>query len=258
VSNELTIPIGKMDWVWARLDRVLASPGGALPPLVLMVHGFPGDSRSYGDIFGGLSEILTEDGFHTLRFDMRGCGQSDKGARFFTVKTAHEDCLCAVRWAIKQGYEEFIIIAEGYGATIALTALIDTVRPRVKGVAFLWPILERRGSWLSTLVPLGEAAEERGEKSVLVENVDIGLEFIRELRDYNLIPLLKRLEMRTQIYHGTVDDKSDMDAIRTLLGRVKPKGPVEIVGYEGGGHGLKEPEHRQVLIRQITDFIRKL
>lgn len=258
MSDSLTIPIGKQDWVWARLDRVLVAPTGALPPLVLMIHGFPGDSRSYGDIFETLSENLTEHGLHTLRFDMRGCGQSDHGARFFTVKTGHEDCLCAIRWAIKQGYEEFVIIAEGFGATLALTALIDTVRPRVKGVVFLWPILERRGSWFSPLVAKAEAAEMEGKNFIAADGMEIGLEFLHELRDYNLIPLLKRLEMRTQIHHGTADNKSAMDAIRTLLGRVAPKGPVEIVGYEGGGHGLKEPQHRQILIAQIAQFIKNL
>lgn len=255
-SEDFTIPIGKYDWIWATHDRGTAAPDPKkpLPTLAIMIHGFPGDSLSYGNVFGEISDTLIKDGFHTLRFDMRGCGQSDKAAKFFTLKTAHEDCLVAIRWAIKLGYKKLVLVSEGFGAVVALTALIDTIRPSVAGMIFLWPILERRQSWLSTLIPLGDAAEQRGEKSIRLENAHVGLTFIHELRDYNLLPLLSRMAMPVQIHHGTADTHAPIGALKALLATTKT-GKLDLLPYNGGDHGLKTNDHRRALLSQTRVFM---
>lgn len=258
-SEDFTIPIGKYDWIWATYDRGPKAPDPAkpLPTLAIMIHGFPGDSLSYGNVFGDLSDTLVKDGFHTLRFDMRGCGQSDKAAKFFTLKTAHEDCLVAIRWAVKLGYKKLVLVSEGFGAVIALTALIDTIRPSVAGMIFLWPILERRQSWLSTLIPLADTAELRGENHIALDNANIGLSFVRELRDYNLMPLLSRLTMPLQIHHGTADTRASLGALKALLATTKT-GKLDLIPHNGGDHGLKTNDHRRALLAQARVFMQSL
>ena len=217
MAEGFTIPIGKTDWIWATHDRPDSGvPAGRKnpPAIVIMIHGFPGNSASFGNVFGSLSDTLIRDGFHTLRFDMRGCGNSDRGAKFFSLKTAHEDALVAIRWAIKQGYTDIVLAAEGFGATIALTALIDTVRPSVRGLLFLWPLLERRQSWLSNLIPLGEKAENAGLDHIELAGTAISLGFIHEIRDYNLLPLMRRMTMPVAIHHCTSDPHDPMGALK--------------------------------------------
>ena len=87
-AEEITIPCGKYDWLWAQHAR-----GNNKDLLVIMIHGFPGDSKSYANVFGDLSDTLEKIGLDSVRFDMRGCGQSDKGATFFSIRTAAEDSI---------------------------------------------------------------------------------------------------------------------------------------------------------------------
>lgn len=259
MAEDFTIPIGKFDWVWAVHDRPAGPENGKapLPALVVMVHGFPGDSQSYGNIFGQLSDVFVRDGFHTLRFDMRGCGRSHKGAKFYTLRAAHEDTLAVLRWAVKQGYTKIVMAAEGYGATVALTALIDTIRPSVRGLLLLWPLLERRQSWLSGLIAPAEEAEKAGHDYIEIGQTKIGLNFIREVRDYNLLPLMRRMSMPIQIHHGTADNHAPLPALRAVLGAAGIN-HAEIIPYEGGHHGLKTDDFARAIIAQSRVFMQSV
>lgn len=254
--DDFTITIGKHEWIHARHDRRAPVRGRDLPALAVMIHGFPGDSRSYGDIFGGFADTLAHDGFHSLRFDCRGCGDSyGHGSRFFTLKSAYEDTLATLNWARRTGYKRFILIAEGFGATVALTALTDLLRPQVAGMVLLWPVLDRRGSWLSSLVPIGEAAQAKGHDFITVDGTDIGLNFIHEIRDYNLLPLLRRMTMPVTIHHGSADSRAPLDHLRTVLHLAAPKGPIDITVYEGGDHGLKTGDQHRAILTQSRAFL---
>jgi len=255
-SEDLTIPVGKYDFVWATHDRHIPKPNDDAP-LVVMIHGFPGDSKSYGNVFEELSLRFVRGGSHTLRFDLRGCGQSNKGARSFTLKSAHEDCMAVFRWAEKLGYKKFYIVAEGLGASIAVTALTDAIRPKIRGMVFLWPILDQKRSWLADFLPAAAAAEKNGKDRVVADNTDIGLAFLHEVATYNLIPLLSRVTMPVMIHHGLKDRKAppvQMDVLMQGAGTDM----LEFVTYDGGEHGLKDPVQRQRLLEETRDFLKKI
>lgn len=255
-SEDLTIPVGKYDFIWATHDRHIPKPDDDAP-LAIMIHGFPGDSKSYGNVFEELSQRFVKGGCHTLRFDIRGCGQSNKAARFFTLKSAHEDCLAVFRWAEKLGYKKFYIIAEGLGASIAVTALTDTVRPLVRGLVLLWPILDQKRCWLADLLPAAAEIEREGQDHMTVENTQLGLAFLREIATYNLIPLLSRITMPVMIHHGLNDRKAppaQMDVLIQGAGTDR----LEFVTYDGGEHGLKDPLQRQRLLQETRNFLKKI
>lgn len=256
-AEDLTIPVGKYDFVWATHDRAAQRPGMQEPPLVVMIHGFPGDSRSYGNVLGDLSAHIVKGGFHTLRFDLRGCGQSNKAAQFFTLKSAHEDCMSVLRWAEKLGYKKFYLIAEGLGATIAVTALTDAFRSMIAGMVFLWPILDMKQSWLATFPAMAAEAQKAGLDHIVLDNANVGFDFSREIETYNLTPLLGRITMPVMIHHGLEDEKAppiQMDILRREAGTDR----LEFVTYSGGGHGLKNAAFRDQLLRETRDFLKKI
>jgi pimeloyl-ACP methyl ester carboxylesterase len=236
-AEEITIPCGKHDWLWATHDCGATES----KTLVLMIHGFPGDSRSYADVFDDVSTALVHDGFHTLRFDMRGCGQSDKGSKFFTLRGAYEDCTNVIQWAGRLGYKRFLLVTEGLGAVVALTVLTDAIRPKMDGAVLLWPILDPKTS---------------GLMKVIANHPKFNENLIREINEYNFIPLLARITMPSLILRGTADDMAPASQVQALKTH-NPASPVDILVFEKGGHGLKDAGDRTVMLTQIRRFFKK-
>jgi len=256
-AENLTIPVGKYDFIWAVHAHGPVKAAQDSPPLVIMVHGFPGDSRSYGNVFEDLSAGFIKSGLHTLRFDMRGCGESNKAAQFFSLRSAHEDCMAVLRWAKKTGYSRFYIVAEGLGAIVALTALTDGIRPQVAGLALLWPILDPQRSWFASLQPQIEAATQSGTDHITVGDTKIGLFLLNELHGYHLAPLIRRITMPTFVQHGTDDSKAPVGQL-DLLAKHAATQRLEIVTFAGGEHGLKKPHEREQLLRETRAFFKKI
>lgn len=254
-AEELTIPVGKYDFIWAAHDRSTPKQDDN-PPLVIMIHGFPGDSKSYGNVFDELSQRFVKDGAHSLRFDMRGCGKSNKGAQFFTLASAHDDCMAVFRWAEKIGYKKIYIVAEGLGAAVALTTLTGVVRPLVRRMIFLWPIFDPKKSWLMDVLPLAKEAEKKGHDHIVFDNTHIGLEFLREMSSYDLIPLLGRIQVPVQVHHGLDDKKAPPVQMDVLKAGASSK-ELEFITYDKGTHGLKDPQQRQTLLAETRNFVRK-
>jgi pimeloyl-ACP methyl ester carboxylesterase len=249
-AEEITIPCGKYDWLWAWHDRVAVNNKEGRgekdkdsDKLAIMVHGFPGDHKSYGDVFSDLSAAFTSKGFHTLRFDMRGCGRSDKGSTFFSYRTAAEDCVNVLQWTEKLGYKKLYLIAEGLGAPIALTILGDRIRPKIAGVVFLWPIL---------------AAQNSGLKKMVTDQPELFSEtFIDEIDAYNFTPLMQRLTMPTMVICGSADTMAPPATQAEILKSHMTENNLEILTFEGGTHGLKTAVERDFLMKQINFFIRQ-
>ncbi|MDB5490449.1 MAG: hypothetical protein JWO78_298 [Micavibrio sp.] len=241
-AEEINIPCGKYDWLWAWHDR--GEKDKDSDKLAVMVHGFPGDHKSYGDVFEDLTAPFTAKGFHTLRFDMRGCGHSDKGSTFFSFKTAAEDCVTILQWAEKLGYKKLYLIAEGLGAPVVLTILGDRIRPKVAGVVFLWPILSVGESGLKKLVA--------GQPALF------GPTFTGEVEGYNFTPLMPRLTMPTMVLCGSADTMAPPETQAEILKTHITGNNLEILTFEGGDHGLKTAVERDFLMKQIRAFIHKI
>lgn len=95
--------------------------GGALPPLVVLVHGA-------GGLWWTLRHQLTalaEAGFHAVALDQRGHGDSDKPPRGYDAWTLSADVTNLVR---ALGHSRAVLVGQGEGAMVAWTAAYR--RPR--------------------------------------------------------------------------------------------------------------------------------
>ena len=71
-------------------------------PLVLMCHGFGGRMDAFpGGWFQEWSDVLTDAGFATLRFDFNGHGHSEGHFRHMTVFSEIEDAAAFLRYAMQ-------------------------------------------------------------------------------------------------------------------------------------------------------------
>jgi pimeloyl-ACP methyl ester carboxylesterase len=220
--------------------------------LILMVHGFPGNKNAHGNLFHDIEFLLRDKGYHTLRFDFRGCGESDGREEDFTLAGANEDFQNVLFWARDRGYKRFIVIGEGLGATVALMNVDHTVAASV----LLWPFIDLPRIAKTNYRP--EAIEEPSIKAgyVLMENQRIGLDFIKEMQKSNLVFALKDLKIPLLIMHGSADETSPIDQLDLLRAHAAAK-RIEITSFHDGTHGLPQLNHRKTMYYHISQFIEK-
>jgi len=117
---------------------------------IVFCHPFGEEKhRSYRSIVE-FSRYLANNNVPSLRFDMRGSGDSDGDMVEATVDSQVEDTLDAISLFIeKQSLDQVVLIGLRYGAVIAaLTADQDT---RVKAIVLLSPVIKGSIYWRELL-----------------------------------------------------------------------------------------------------------
>lgn len=225
-----------------------------MPPLVILAHGFPFTSRAGGEsaLFHRIAMVLAERGLPSLTFDFRGCGESHGRTEDFTLGGASVDFAAVMNWARGAGFSRFFFVAEGLGATVALTK----IDPDVKAIALLWPVLDPRATAISQfqadpdmpLPPAGTCQTFNGQK--------IGQRLLYEMVNTDLAPFLRKVQIPVLIQHGDEDTfvKPDqLDLIRACLRSPR----ADITTYQGGDHGLTDPSLRKYILFHIKEFFGK-
>jgi hypothetical protein len=239
----------------AYLSGAYSMPGGfskyaGAQTLALMVHGFPGSKEGHDNLYGDFEVMLNEYGVHTLRFDFRGCGNSEGTPEDFTLARANQDLSLVMQWAQHQNFESIILIGEGLGAHLCLHA----VNPMVKMLIMLWPVVDvadyaRRTFDAENILKTARSqyADIKGRK--------ISLDLIREL----MAPEAARLpdlKIPVLIQYGTKDTvvpPTDVDILKDNLSARR----IDITGYQDGTHGLPDTKHRKMISFHIKQFIEK-
>jgi pimeloyl-ACP methyl ester carboxylesterase len=202
--------------------------------LVVMVHGYPSGSKLGADhIFDDLEAVITQDGYATLRFDFRNCGESDTTENGFSLKNAVADIQNVFAWAKERERPRIILIAEGLGAALALSLQ----SPQVECAILLWAILD--------------------PKSVEWKEVEISGTLKEEIEAFNTVPALENLSVPTLIQHGTADDRAPIAQLDLLRKHVQRNRRIEITSYENGKHGLGRFNERQMVFFHIRQFLQK-
>lgn len=98
------------------LEKKVAGPC----PLVLMLHGFGGRMDVGSGWFQAWSDLLTEAGFATLRFDFHGHGQSEGRFRDMTPYNEIEDAAVFLQYALKlPDITDIYVLGHSQGGVIA-------------------------------------------------------------------------------------------------------------------------------------------
>lgn len=222
--------------------------------LVIMMHGFPGGHmEDQGNIFGDLEDILSSTRFDSIRFDFRGCGDSDGESEDFTLTTAGQDLKAVLNWAYKKGYERVAYIGEGLGAAVALM----NMNPRVRALVMLWPMLDFRQTLFHSHFPLLETPVSHAEKTVTNNGRKVAMSCLQELLTASLVPELKNLRIPVLVEHGECDRESPITQLELLRRHAAAAPRVDITSYKEGEHGLRKKTEREDLFRHISQFLNK-
>lgn len=220
--------------------------------LVVMCHDFPGHKSGNNDLFADLEFQLSKQGHHTLRFDFRGCGESDGKQEDFTLGSACDDLRAVRKWAQRQGYQSFAYIGEGLGATVAMMNTADDVRVFLA----LWPVLDLKHFSKAAFDIEGSEAHTLDKGYAVIEGHKIGTHLLNEMSKTNLQRALNGVKMPTMIFHGAQDEKIPIEHLDLMREHVRsPR--IEITSFQDGREGLQKLNHRKAIFYQTQQFVEK-
>lgn len=182
-------------------------------------HGFVSDkSGSYE----GRCERAVAEGYHAVRFDFRGCGESDGAFPAATLSARMADLRAVLDHFLPEDGTA-VLFGSSFGGRTALGvaageagAATDPTGPddRVRAVATRAPVTYRR-----TFDPLVEAVAAQGEVEY-APGYSVDERFVEDLSDHSFAAVADSLAVPVAVVHGRDDDsvplRDSLDAVGAL------------------------------------------
>lgn len=206
---------------------------------VAFCHGFVSDkSGSYE----GRCRRAVEEGYHAVRFDFRGCGESDGAFVDQTLSSKVADLDAVLRYFDAPAY---VLFGSSFGAKTAFHAAVETGQ-RIEAVVGRAPVtynrtfddrrahVERHGSYT---YDTGHAVDHR---------------FFEDFERYSFDAVTETLDLPVALFHGAADDSvavaDSFEAARAF------DADVLLQVYDGEGHRFSRPTESR-LRRQVFDWL---
>jgi uncharacterized protein len=253
------------------LAATLVTPDQASDQAVVLVHG-GGVTREEGGFFTRLAAGLAEAGVASLRFDLRGHGESEGRMEDLTLASVLNDirvALAAVRDLT--GATQVSLLGASFGGGIC--AYYAAKRPaELDRLVLLNPQLDYKKRTIDTrpfwendyLLP--DAAAELAEQGYLNFSPSIrhGRAIFNEVFWFDVIGVLGDITAPTLLVHGTKDTLVPIES--TMVALPKFRTEHRLVQIEGSQHGFavhddpqylnpQSQEWQAFVIRTVTDWI---
>jgi fermentation-respiration switch protein FrsA (DUF1100 family) len=219
------------------IQGVLQTPEVDSWPLVVLCHGFL--SHKDGSKYKQLAGVFSVEGFASLRFDFRGCGESEGLLQTSTVSGRWSDLRSVLDQV--ETFERFNgrlgLLGSSLGGYLAL--LEASRNPRVRCVV----------AW-STPSQL----DELGERLAEVAPASISQAFQEDLSQLDLLSRLSTVG-RVLIIHGQEDQAVPPEHASKLFGAVKE--PKALHMLEDGDHRFSTKEAREQAVRLSLDWFQR-
>ena len=206
---------------------------------VVFCHGFVSDkSGSYE----GRCRRAVEEGYHAVRFDFRGCGDSDGSFVEQTLSSKVADLEAVLRHFDAPAY---VLFGSSFGAKTAFHAAVDTDR-RIEAVVGRAPVTYNR-----TFDDRRAHVERHGE-FVYDTGHAIDGRFFDDFERYPFGEVTSRLDVPVALFHGAPDDSvavgDSFEAARAF------DADVMLQVFEGEGHRFSRSAESR-LRRQVFDWL---
>lgn len=180
-------------------------------------HGFVSDRTGS---YEGRCERAVAEGYHAVRFDSRGCGESDGRFPAATLSARIAD-LRAVLDRFDPAAESAVLFGSSFGGKTALHAAAGdgpggdgTPDERVRAVATRAPVTYGRA-----FDPLADAVRARGEVEY-APGYSVDERLVDDLDGYDFVDVADALDVPVAVFHGRDDGSvplaDSLDAVRAL------------------------------------------
>ncbi|WP_262064035.1 alpha/beta hydrolase [Streptomyces sp. STR69] len=253
------------------LAGTLVEPGQPTSRAVVLVHG-GGVTREEGGFFTRLATGLSEAGVASLRFDLRGHGDSEGRQEELTLSSILNDIrimLAHVRKAT--GADDITLLGASFGGGIC--AYYAAKRPDdVSQLVLFNPQLDykrrtidSRPYWTDDVIS-EEAAAELTERGALqfTPTLRHGRPMLNEVFWLKPHEALGEVRAPTLIVHGTADTLVPFESSRDAVARFTT--PVQLIPVDGSQHGFavhddpqyldpKSQEYQAFVIGTVTNWL---
>jgi uncharacterized protein len=269
MAQEAVISLAALDGL--HLAATLAQAESPSGQAVVLVHG-GSVTRDEGGFFARLAAGLAASGVTSLRFDLRGHGDSEGRQEDLTIAMVLNDIRVAIeRVREEPGVRSVSLLGTSFGGGIC--AYYVAKRPAgVARLVLLNPQLDYkkravddRPFWEGDRLT-AEAAHELQEHGYLVFNPQLrhGRAHFNEVFWFDVAGALGEVQAPTLIVHGTADTLVPIDGTRANLARFRTQ--PHLVEIEGAQHGFavdgdptyQDPQSRTwqaSVIRTVTEWI---
>lgn len=254
-----------------RLAATLVTPDVSTGHAVVLVHG-GGVTREEGGFFTRLADGLREAGVASLRFDLRGHGDSEGRQEDLTLATILNDirvALTHVREAT--GAHRLSLLGASFAGGVC--AYYAAKRPaELDRLVLLNPQLDykqrtitSRPYWPGDRLD-DEMARQLGERGFIqfTPTLRHGRPILNEVFWFEVLGVLPEITAPTLVVHGTEDTFVSIDASRDAVQRFAAEH--KLVEIEGAQHGFavhddpqylnpQSQEWQAFVIRTVTEWI---
>ena len=221
-------------------------------PGVLMIHGLVDSGIGPHRMFVALADVLADAGFTSLRFDLRGRGNSDGKSIDITPRNDLEDAGNALQLLREQpnlDAETLIVLGHGYGGVLA--AMLSDA-PGVKKTVLLSAAPPDHDVW-----KIPPTRDYDGRRAVDVGGNLIAQAFYDAAKELEPMSVLKKSRRPVLLVHGTRDElllasAYDRFASDLRFSEVDAKGIV----IQGADHAFTKHEWTQQAIEAVVGWLR--
>ncbi|MFC8528548.1 alpha/beta hydrolase [Nocardia sp. NPDC057227] len=227
-------------------------PEGPATRAIVLVHG-GGVTREEGGFFARLADGLADAGVASLRFDLRGHGESDGRQEELTLSTILNDIRVAIaELRALTGAPEISLLGASFGGGIcayyAAKGQDELARLVLLNPQFDYKkrTIDTRDYWNDDVIG-DERAKELDETGAIqfTPTLKHGRPLLNEVFWLKPNEVLGEIRTPTLIVHGNADTLVPIDGSRAAVAEFTV--PVELVEIEGSQHGFAVHDDPQYL-----------
>ncbi|MDP8247699.1 MAG: alpha/beta fold hydrolase [Candidatus Tritonobacter lacicola] len=232
--------------------------GGGKPlPAVLMCHGLGGTKVEAQRLFLRLSRRLEGEGIASLRFDLRGCGESDGYLEEMDLSDHLADLSAALEFlSAREDIDTDRIGLLGYSLGGSLASIAAPKSPLIKALV-IWCAPADLAAALIRVIP--------EDSSVNIDDVDIfeyrgklvSGDFLREFERYSPVGEIAGFEGSILLIHGTGDEvvlPENTEALSKSLGEGGRDFDMFLI--DGADHHFSSVKWQEELLAKTISFFK--
>jgi pimeloyl-ACP methyl ester carboxylesterase len=246
-----------------RLAGTLVAPDEPVERAIVLAHG-GGATREEGGYFGRLAEGLALVGVASLRFDLRGHGESDGRQEDLTLSAVLNDFGTAVALLLTEtGAARLSLLGTGFSGGIA--AYFAAQRPgMLDRLVLANPLLNYKKRFIDDKSYFSHeeiddaAGRELAENGFIADSptFKVGRPLLNEVFWLQPHTVIGQIQTPTLLVHGTKDTSVPIESSRNAAAQLTA--PHELVEVEGAQHGFaadNDPTYTDSRTREWQDSV---
>jgi hypothetical protein len=228
-------------------------------PAVLFCHGFTGNRIEQRYIFVRASRILALDQIGSLRFDYRGCGESEGLFKDFTLLDYIEDAETALaQLKTLPGVDADRLGILGYSLGGCVAAELLRRHPEIRASVLWSPVAFPGDLFFEQSKELQQTEISKDKGFIEYDGWAIGVDFIRFLEKIEPVESLADYPGPTLLCHGAQDTVVDPSHSRAYAAaRTRPDQITEMLVLPESNHGYKPLSEDETLLNKTTAWFCK-